>query len=308
MVEKKKRQFNDGIKQFFNILLIALSGILGIIFSVLYLKTFSSGVIYNYYTLFISFIVSIISVACILAIIFLIKEKLIVYKIFLLSIIVVFGITLGLYLLETFGVFEKIKSVEQLREYIDSFGAYAVVLFIAIQFAQVALLPIPGVITIGAGVLLFGPFFSAVYSYIGIVAGSIVAFFIGRVFGYKVVAWLVGDEKLDKWLKVVKGKDKIILTIAFLFPLFPDDILCFIAGITAMPISYFLIIVFSTRLISVFTTSFSIGNSLIPYDTWWGILIWLVLFAVIALVAFYVYKNSEKISNKYKSKKIEKNK
>ena len=151
--------------------------------------------------------------------------------------------------------------------------------------------------------MLFGPFLAALYSYIGIVTGSIVAFLIGRVFGYKVVAWLVGKENLDKWLKIVRGKDKIILTIAFLFPLFPDDILCFIAGITAMPLSFFLIIVLCARLIAVFTTSLSLGNSLIPYNTWWGLSIWGALFIILAIGVILAYKNSEKLSNVFKKKK-----
>ena len=47
--------------------------------------------------------------------------------------------------------------------------------------------------------------FSSLYSFIGIFAGSVVAFAIGRCLGYRVVCWIVGKEDLDKWLKKIKG-------------------------------------------------------------------------------------------------------
>ena len=91
-----------------------------------------------------------------------------------------------LYVVKITGFWDKIGSVESLRKYVSGFGAYAVIIFIAIQFLQVVVLPVPGFITVSAGVLLFGAFRGSLYSVIGIVTASIVAFFIGRVFGYKV--------------------------------------------------------------------------------------------------------------------------
>ena len=87
-----------------------------------------------------------------------------------------------LYVIKVTGFWEKIGSIEKLREYVASYGAFTVPIFILIQFLQVAVLPIPGFITIGAGVALFGPFYGSIYSIIGIVSASIVAFFIGRIF------------------------------------------------------------------------------------------------------------------------------
>ena len=82
----------------------------------------------------------------------------------------------------------------------------AVVIFIVINFLQVVILPIPGIIAVGTGVALFGAFKCAVFSLIGILIGSIVAFYIGRILGYKVVSWLVGKETIDKWLNNIKNK------------------------------------------------------------------------------------------------------
>ena len=151
--------------------------------------------------------------------------------------------------------------------------------------------------------MLFGPFWGGVYSAIGIIVGSLVAYFIGRIFGYKVAKWLVGKENLDKGLKLIKGKDKVILTFMFLFPFFPDDILCFVAGITTINPSFFIIMIFITRIISIFSSTYSMNNNFIPYNTWWGILIWALLFAIVILLSFFIIKHGDKINKFFKRNK-----
>ena len=167
---------------------------------------------------------------------------------------------------------------------------------------QVVVLPVPGFITVSAGVLLFGAFRGSLYSVIGIVTASIVAFFIGRVFGYKVASWLVGKESLDKTLNMVKGKDKVILTFMFLFPFFPDDVLCFVAGLSSMSVPYYIVMITITRIINIVVSSYSINGSLIPYDTWWGILIWIGVFIAVAALCYVVYKYGDKIEDFFAKK------
>ena len=214
---------------------------------------------------------------------------------------------ISIYILKTSGFLTKIDSVEKFRNYIASFGSYAIIFFTLIQFLQVVVLPIPAVITVGAGVLLFGPLKGAIFSCIGIIAGSIVAFYIGRIFGFKVAKWLVGEDGLNKGLKMLKGKDKVILTFMFLFPFFPDDVLCFVAGITTMSSSFFLTMIVITRIISVFASSFSMNNNIIPYDTWWGLVLWAIFIAFTVFAMFFICKKGDKIE-KFLSKKKNKKK
>lgn len=308
MGKSEKKRIVGNFKYIINIILIAVIGVLSVVFSALYVDAFEIGFIFENSKIINSLILAIVSTLCVLTIIFFAKNKEFVYKLFLLTIFLILILSLSLYILKISGFFEKIKTVEQFRQYISSFGAYAIVLFIVIQFLQVAVLPIPGFITIGAGVLLFGPLMGAIYSCIGIIVGSIVGFLIGRIFGYKVAKWLVGKENLDKWLKYIKGKDKIILTFAFLFPFFPDDVLCFVAGITTISTPFFIIMVFITRIISIFATCFSFNNSIIPYDTWWGILLWIAFFTISILTAIYIYKHGDKIEKIFKRKRLGKTK
>jgi uncharacterized membrane protein YdjX (TVP38/TMEM64 family) len=285
------------IKQLLTSIILALIGCTSVVFTVLYLNTFESGFCYLYSTVITAISVSIISILTVLSITFLRYKKEIVYKILSLFVVLIFLFIISLYLLKSTGLLDKFDSVEKFRLYIHSFGNGAVFLFILIQFLQVVVLPIPAFITVGAGVLLFGPFWGALYSSIGIITGSLVAFFIGRIFGFKVAKWLVGEDNLKKGLETIKGKDKLILTFMFLFPFFPDDILCFVAGITTMSKSFFLLMIVVTRIISIFASSYSMNNSIIPYNTWWGILIWILFFTFAFITMLILYKKGDAIEN-----------
>ncbi len=291
------------LKEILGDVFIGLIGCLGVVFTVLYVDTFESGIWFSYSSVITAVSVSIISVLTVLAIVFLNRNKAFIYKLFLLVIICLAVVMISLYFLKTSGFLSKVDSVDKFRAYINSYGNYAVFLFVLIQFLQVVVLPIPAFITVGAGVLLFGALKGAILSSIGIILGSIVAFFIGRIFGFKVAKWLVGEESLNKGLKAIKGKDKVILTFMFIFPFFPDDILCFVAGITTMSTSFFIVMIIVTRIISIFASSYSMNNSIIPYNTWWGILLWAIFISFTIFLMVVLYKKGDKIENCFKKKK-----
>ena len=139
-------------------------------------------------------------------------------------------------LLKHFGLTDLTR--EQIQDYIKSKGAIAPLIFILISFAQVTLIPIPGTITILAGIYLFGAWQSFIYSYIGTLSGAMVSFALGRLIGKPYVNWVTGGkEKTEQLMKKLDGRENVFLFFAFLLPLFPDDILCAIAG--ALPIKWF---------------------------------------------------------------------
>jgi uncharacterized membrane protein YdjX (TVP38/TMEM64 family) len=76
-------------------------------------------------------------------------------------------------------------------------------------------------------------------------------------------------------------------------PFFPDDILCFIAGLSTMTTKYFLIAILFSRTVGVFATCYSID--FIPFNTWWGITLWMILAVLIIIVFIFIYKNMDKI-------------
>ena len=147
-----------------------------------------------------------------------------------------------------------------------------------------------------AGVALFGPFQTMIYSLIGVLLGSFTGFFIGRKLGNKAVAWMIGEETMHKWQKKIKGKDYLLLTLMFLLPVFPDDVLCFVAGLSTMTWGYFSAMIVISRALQISVTCYSID--FIPFTTWWGLLIWIVFFSVLLVGFFIVCKNIDKIQKR----------
>lgn len=192
-------------------------------------------------------------------------------------------------------------SKEKIQEIVKSSGPFGPLLFILITFLQVTFIPIPASVTIIAGSYLFGPWLSFLYSVIGLFFGGLFAFFLGKKIGRPFVNWLVNDkEKVDKWIKKLKGREKILLFFMLLMPFFPDDLLCSIAGL--LPINYPIFIFMSlfTRITSTATTLVFMSGEIIPYSGWGLVLIVIMLLISIILFIFSI-KYTDKIEKFYNS-------
>ena len=200
------------------------------------------------------------------------------------------------YLLQKTGFFLVLRDEELFKEYLQKAGVWMPLLYVLLQFLQVVVLPIPSIVSTIAGIALFGAFKTLIYSFIGIVLGSLLAFWIGRKLGNKAVSWMVGKNTLKKWQKKLKGKDNLFLSLMFLLPLFPDDILCFLAGLSTMSWGYFTGIIILSRILALSATCFSVD--FIPFNTWWGIILWCVFAVFLTLAIVCIYKNMDKIQRK----------
>ena len=207
----------------------------------------------------------------------------------------------GVIILVSYLVFKKLGYLdltkEELRDEISKTGAWGPLVFVLVSFLQVTFIPIPGAITILAGSLLFGPFLSFVYSFIGSFIGSILAFGLGRWFGRPFVNWIAGDKHtVDKYLQKSKGKENVVFFFMFLLPLFPDDLLCSVAGITKISWRNFILMQIICKPIGILATLFFMSGEIIPYHGW-GLVVLAVL-AVLSIIAFIIaYKNADRINN-----------
>lgn len=220
--------------------------------------------------------------------------------------------SLFLLLIKT-GFWNNISTIDRMKDYIESKGIFSGIVFCLIQFLQVVAIPIPGIVIVSAGTILFGPVWGSILSYLGIVSGSIFAFIIGRKFGYKLIVWIVGDKQLNKTLKLIKGKDKVMFTIIFLLPFFPDDILCFVAGFTTMSLGFFTVMAMTTRIVTILVTVIFTEFIRILFfsESIWGYIVLAVLTILLALIFLLTIKYGDKIQsffenkikNKFKNKK-----
>ncbi|MBC2713807.1 MAG: TVP38/TMEM64 family protein [Desulfobacteraceae bacterium] len=131
---------------------------------------------------------------------------------------------------------------EGIKDFIDSCGAGAPFVFIGFQVLQVMFAPVPGEISGFVGGYLFGTFFGFIYSSIGLTAGSVINFWVGRVLGYRFVRRVVPKAKLEKFDAFISHQGVIVLLSLFIFPGFPKDYLCLFLGVTTLPFKIFILL------------------------------------------------------------------
>jgi len=240
---------------------------------------------------------SIVTILLTLFFIMYFKKKSFIYK--LLFILIIFAsIAFIIYiLLLQFGVLGLLESGEQTAELIRDTGNYGKVIFMLIQFAQVAIIPIPAMITTLAGVAVYGAFEAFVLSTVAIILGSLFSFFVwGRLLGYRMVKWVAGEEQTNKYRDLLNQKGKYLFVLMLIMPVFPDDILCTVAGITSMSGRFFTITTILLRPLTTFMICYISGGQIIPYSGW-GLIAWPFLLVLMGIMFIWTYKHTEQIES-----------
>ena len=149
------------------------------------------------------------------------------------------------------GIFTSEKALET---FIAQAGVTAPLIFFLVQIIQVVIPIIPGGVTLLASVVLFGPWHGFVYSYLSIGVGSVLAFFLGRFYGRPFIQAVTKPETYQKYIHWVNKKEKrfeLFFLLAMLFPAFPDDLICMLAGLTEMKPRRFCVILFLAKIPSI---------------------------------------------------------
>jgi uncharacterized membrane protein YdjX (TVP38/TMEM64 family) len=149
-----------------------------------------------------------------------------------------------------------LKDPVAIREYVLGFGTLAPVVFVLLQVAQVLIAPIPGQVTAVAGGYLFGPWLGVAYSLLGMAIGSTIAFVLSRRFGRPYVTRHVGSRRVARFDAFIERTGVGGVFVLFLLPGLPDDVVCFVAGITTIPIRVLVLVAVLGRAPAVFVASF----------------------------------------------------
>ncbi len=129
-----------------------------------------------------------------------------------------------------------------LKQTLRQWGILAPVIFIALQALQVIIAPIPGEVTSILGGYLFGEGRGFIYSTLGLTVGSVAAFGVGHWLGVHYVRTLVSQETWDKMGFIVEAEGAILCFIIYLIPGLPKDMVCYLFGISPMPLWVFTLV------------------------------------------------------------------
>lgn len=192
-----------------------------------------------------------------------------------------------LYLIgKDYGWFTVFESEESLRTYVESFGAWAPLAFFALQFLQVIFAPIPGAVTTVVGGMLFGFWKGLLLSISAVFFGSVCAFLLGRLFGRPLAERIASKETVEKYMSTVTLRQRVMLFLMFLLPFFPDDVICIIAGFSAMKLRTFMLIVLFSRPWGFAIFSF-LGTNALSLPFWAWVIIGFLAVAIVILAMKY---------------------
>ena len=184
-------------------------------------------------------------------------------------------------------LYRLLEDREAIQDWVAGFGPWGPLLSILLNTLQVLLAPIPGQ-TLGlVNGYLYGVLLGTLYSLVGVMLGSLIAMTLGRWFGRPLVGRLVGPDTLERWDRVARRQGPAFFFLIFLFPFFPDDVICFMIGLSPLAIPYMLLLAALGRLPGLVVASW-VG----AYATslpWWG---WVLIGAggVVLAVAFWRYQ------------------
>ncbi len=230
------------------------------------------------------------------------KNKVKIFKIILT--IVVLAILVGL-MIYLFPVMKNLATLEgqvAFKEKVENSGIWGLLSLFGLQVAQIFLIIVPGEpIEILAG-MCYGSVWGTVFIMVSACMISTIIYLSVRKFGRKFVCDFCDEKKIAKIenSKLFQNPKKIemIMLILFLIPGTPKDFLVYIAGLLPIkPIRFILISTFA-RFPSVITSTLA-GENLVVGNWERGVLLYIAIFALIAIVIFIFNKlDKDKIAKK----------
>ena len=146
------------------------------------------------------------------------------------------------------------RSHEAMVAFLEPFGLATPFIYIFFIALQSIFMVVPGALGNLVGVLLFGPAWGILCNYIGTVIGSSVNFFLARYYGPNIIRIFSTEKGFKKYNERLKHENLRFHTwfaILIFLPLAPDDLLCYMAGLTNMTFKKFITIILLGKPIAV---------------------------------------------------------
>lgn len=131
--------------------------------------------------------------------------------------------------------------IEEIRNFIHSFGIWAPLVSILLMMFQSIIAPLPAFVITFANAWLFGWMWGAVISWTGAMLGAMLCFYIAKFLGRPVAEKIVTKKALDKMDGFFEEYGKYTIVILRLIPIVSFDAVSYAAGLTGMGIISFLV-------------------------------------------------------------------
>ena len=168
-----------------------------------------------------------------------------------------------------------------LQKYVEGSNIPYEIAFILLQSFTVLFFVIPAGAVSFLGGTMYGVGLGFLYSYIGLVLGGMVVFFLTRLLGRPFVKRMMRKKTFEKYEKKFTERSHLLVLIFMIFPIMPADALCYIMGLTKIKWWHMLILnilgrPWRTILYVVLGSSLSSGIPLLLYVIFFEAAIFLI--------------------------------
>ena len=132
----------------------------------------------------------------------------------------------------------KIKeyiNFENIRNIVGENKLLSIFIYILMQIVQIIIFIIPGDVINATGGYIFNIVLGSILSFVGVVIGSIIVFYISRFLGFNFINKFVKKEKLNSIVSFFESNTGFIsLFVICNLPFVPKDVLMYGAGLTPL--------------------------------------------------------------------------
>lgn len=203
--------------------------------------------------------------------------------------VVLISVVLGLVLAGR-QVWYLFRNPEEVRALLKGWGVWAPLGVFVLQLIQIVVAPLPGNVMAFVGGYALGFWPTVVWLMFGVLAGATVAFLIARIFGRRLLKLFVPAAALERFDSFILHRGTFYIFLLLLVPNPLGDWVYYLAGLTGVPLLFFLLLVLIARLPSNILEC-AVGAS----ATRFGFREWLVLLLVVAVLAGIYLLNQRRI-------------
>jgi uncharacterized membrane protein YdjX (TVP38/TMEM64 family) len=133
-----------------------------------------------------------------------------------------------------------ISDQEAVSAYLQGYGVWGPVVLFILMVAQVFVAIIPGhalMVTAGYVYGMTGLFVIITST----ILGSQIAFFIARQYGRNLIYKLASPQIIERWDGMARNQGIMFYFFTFVLPIFPSDLMCYVAGLGKITARRFLV-------------------------------------------------------------------
>lgn len=171
-----------------------------------------------------------------------------------------------------------------LEAFVAGLGWWGPLFLVTLNAIQIVVAPIPGYAAQLAAGYLFGPLWGGIWGSVGLLAGSMLAMGLTRIFGRPLAEFMVSGERLARWEKTTHSDNPFLWAIVLFAP--TGDLPFFMAGLAKVSFLKIALLTVITRVPTTFLVA-AAGAGVTVISLWQFLVLFVVFMAVLVLFNRY---------------------